>query len=560
MSGSPYIPVDSWIYPAVLRLYSLGFLDHVYLGLRPWTRASLSHMLEDTDAKIEDAKAGPVTDEARELNDALNHELHPDTRGPCPERIGDVRIESTYSVVRAISGMPLRDSFHLGSTIVNDYGRPYENGFNNYSGLSGYATAGRFTLYARGEFQGAPSAAGYSAAVYQALATVDATINPITGLAYGNQATIPLGPIGTAVQGRFLEAYISYRFLNHVFSFGKQDEWLGPAQGASMAYSNNAENIYAFHINRIEPLYVPFLSRFTGPFRYEFLVGALRGHTLMPNPLYANNPAVQANVISPGNPWVHVEKINFRPTRNLEFGFERTVMWGGEGHSPVTLHTFLRSFFSTYSPATAVKNGPDDPGARFASFDFSYRLPFVRNWLTLYSDSELHDDVSPIDAPRRASWRPGLYLSHLPGAPRLDLRIESASTDPSNSNSAIQYGHFMYWEGLERQGYTNQGQLFGDWIGREDKGGQAWITWHLSGNEWLQAGFRSQKATTYFIPGGTTLNDINFQAVKRIGRDFEIRGDFALEHWKAPIYLPGQHTVTATTIQLTWFPERKIGF
>ena len=22
--GSPYIPVDSWVYPAVLRLYSLG--------------------------------------------------------------------------------------------------------------------------------------------------------------------------------------------------------------------------------------------------------------------------------------------------------------------------------------------------------------------------------------------------------------------------------------------------------------------------------------------------------------------------------------------------------
>ena len=30
--GSPYIPVDSWIYPAVLRLYSLGYVDHVYLG------------------------------------------------------------------------------------------------------------------------------------------------------------------------------------------------------------------------------------------------------------------------------------------------------------------------------------------------------------------------------------------------------------------------------------------------------------------------------------------------------------------------------------------------
>jgi len=36
--GSPYIPVDSWVYPAVLRLYSVGYVDHVYLGMRPWTR------------------------------------------------------------------------------------------------------------------------------------------------------------------------------------------------------------------------------------------------------------------------------------------------------------------------------------------------------------------------------------------------------------------------------------------------------------------------------------------------------------------------------------------
>jgi hypothetical protein len=51
-------------------------------------------------------------------------------------------------------------------------------------------------------------------------------------------------------------------------------------------------------------------------------------------------------VINPGDPWVDVEKVNFKPTPNLEFGFERTSMFGGEGHSPVTLHTFLKSFFS----------------------------------------------------------------------------------------------------------------------------------------------------------------------------------------------------------------------
>jgi hypothetical protein len=561
--GSPYIPVDSWVYPAVLRLYSLGFVDDVFLGMRPWTRASVSHMVEEAGARIEDADAGPATNEAQNIYYALMHELRFDTQGPCLAHQGNSRVESVYSVARAISGTPLRDSFHLGSTIINDYGRPYENGFNNYSGASGYATAGRFTFYVRGEFQGAPSAAGYSQTLAQALSTVDGTtfLNTATGLPY-DQATIPMGPIATTTDGRVIEAYVSAHLLNHEISFGKQDDWLGPGLGGGMAYSNNAENIYSFRINRIEPLHIPLLSRLTGPFRYDFLVGSLRGHTFMPNPAYVANPSPNLpNVINPGDPWVHVEKISFRPTENLEFGFERTVIWGGEGHAPITIRTFLKSFVSLSSPTNVgVKFGPTDPGARFGAFDFSYRLPFVRKWLTLYADSEVHDDVSPIDAPRRASWRPGLYLSHVPGIPKLDIRAEAATTDPSSSNGASQYGHFMYWETIQRQGYTNQGQLFGDWIGREDKGGQGWITYHLSGNEWLQVGVRNQKATTYFIPGGTTLNDINFQAVKRIGKDFELNGNFSYERWKAPIYLPGQQTVTTTTIQLTWFPERKISF
>jgi hypothetical protein len=333
--------------------------------------------------------------------------------------------------------------------------------------------------------------------------------------------------------------------------------------GGGMAYSNNAENIYSFRINRIEPLHIPLLSRLLGPFRYDFLIGGLHGHTYMPNPANpsGSNPNLP-NVINPGDPWVHVEKVSFRPTENLEFGFERSVIWGGEGHGPITIHSFLKSFVSMSSPSGTVKYGRDDPGARFGAFDFSYRLPFVRKWLTLYTDSEVHDDVSPADAPRRAAYRPGLYLSHVPGVPKLDIRVEAASTDPSSSGSASHYGHFMYWEGIQRQGYTNQGQLFGDWIGRGDKGGQGWITYHLSGNEWLQVGVRNQKATTYFIPGGTTLNDINFQVVKRIGKDFEINGNFAYEHWKAPMYtqLGGQQTVTTTTVKLTWFPGRKVSF
>jgi Capsule assembly protein Wzi len=557
---SPYIPVDSWVYPTVFRLYGLGFIDTVYLGMRPYTRSSLNHMLEEAGERIKDADPGPATDEAEGIYESLTHELHFDDQGPCGAHKGNTRVESVYSVERAIGGTPLRDSYHLGSTIINDYGRPYQSGFNDYSGASAYASAGHFLLYVRGEFQAAPSDAGYSTPLAQELSTLDETnyfYNPSCYVAGSgpscipiplNQlSTIPVGPIASATYGRIMEAYASAHYLNHEISIGKQDDWLGPGLGGAMAYSNNAENIYSFHINRIEPLHIPLLSYITGPFRYEFLVGSLKGH------------------VYPNDPWVHVEKVSFKPTENLEFGFERTVIWGGENHVPITLHTFLRSFFSTVNVTGAVKNSAVDPGARFPAFDFSYRLPLMRKWLTFYADSEAHDEISPPDSPRRSSYRPGLYLSQVPGIPKLDIRAEAVNTDPSTRDS--QNGHFEYFENIQRQGYTNKGVLFGDWIGREDKGGQGWITYHLSGNEWLQVGVRAQKATKDFIPGGTTLNDINFQAVKRIGKDFEINGSFAFEHWRAPIYPTGtptypasQQSATTTAIQLTWFPKNKLRF
>jgi hypothetical protein len=64
----------------------------------------------------------------------------------------NTRLESAYTLARVTTGTPLRDSFHLSSTVVNDYVRPYANGFINYTGAGGYAIAGRFTVYARGEF------------------------------------------------------------------------------------------------------------------------------------------------------------------------------------------------------------------------------------------------------------------------------------------------------------------------------------------------------------------------------------------------------------------------
>ncbi|MFZ0661598.1 MAG: capsule assembly Wzi family protein [Acidobacteriaceae bacterium] len=539
--GSTYVPMDSWVYPALDRLHSLGYLDAAYMGMRPWTRNSIVHMLQATADKID---ANPNDTEAREIYLSLLSEFQNGTQGHSGPHAAHIEFESAYTVLRGITDTPLNDSFHLGQTIVNDYGRPYQAGFNGYSGFSAGADAGRLSFYFRGEYQHAPGADGYSLPMATYLSE---NIDYIPFATNPDQATIPLGPIPAANHFRILEASISYHLLGHEISFGKNDQWLSPALGGSMSWSTNAEAPYAFEINRVEPLRVPLLSRATGPFRYEFFVGSLKGHTF------------------PNAPWVHMEKISFKPTRDLEFGFERTAIWGGKGHGclvagvivpcdqPITLHTFLKSFFSFQNVPLAEKYSRDDPGARFGSFDFDYRLPFLSKWVTLYSDSIVHDDVSPVSAPQRAGVRPGMYLSRFPGLEHLDLRVEGVSTDPAVNANAN--GNFLYYEAVQKQGPTNKGHLFADAIGRDAKGGQAWLTYHISPREDAQFSYRDVKVDQKFIPSGTTQNDYQFAVRKRFMNNFEARGWVQYERWVAPFYKPGVQHDTTIQAQITWFPK-----
>ena len=82
----------------------------------------------------------------------------------------------------------------------------------------------------------------------------------------------------------------------------------------------------------------------------------------------------------PVAPWVHAEKISIKPTPNFEFGFQRTVIWGGGDHAPITLGTFWHSFYSISDTNGGEKFSRNDPGARFSAFDFSWRLPYLTKW------------------------------------------------------------------------------------------------------------------------------------------------------------------------------------
>jgi hypothetical protein len=513
--GQVYVPLDSWVYPAFERLISLGYADSAFLGLRPWTRTSCLQILQETYPKLE---AAPQDKEAWRIFQALAVEFGVDAgQTNAQAEVADLYTRNMY-----IGGRPINDSFHFGQTLINDYGRPYQQGFNALDGFTARAQGYHFSLDVRGEYQHAPGRAAYPESVQELFSQVDST--PL----------LAAQPVPQTNVFRLINANLGVSVLNHEISVGKADDWWGPTQTGSMALSNNAEPVYALRINRVTPLRVPLLSDLLGPFRYEGIFGSLKGHRY------------------PNAPWMHAEKFSFKPTRSLEFGFSRVVIFAGKDHVPLTFGSFWHSFTSFSNVTLDEKQGRNDPGFRSSTFDFTLRIPWMEKWLTLYCDSIVHDDVSPLAAPRRAAVNPGIYLSHLPGLPHVDLRGESVSTDPVSST---QGGQFLYYEYEYPDGYTNKGNFLGSWMGREGKGGQVWLTDWLSPKEYVQVSYRNAKVSKNFIPGGTTQNDVDVKAVLRVKDDLELNAFGQMEFWKVPALASGQRHDFTASVQLTYYPK-----
>jgi len=139
--GSPYVELDSWIYPALERLAALGFINHEFLAMRPWTRIECAELVEEAGDELQAERID--SSEANQLYDALLQEFRTDAEVSSAGVEPSLHVESVYAGATNITGQPLNNSYHFGQTIINNFGRPYEQGFNSVSGFSGWSTAGR---------------------------------------------------------------------------------------------------------------------------------------------------------------------------------------------------------------------------------------------------------------------------------------------------------------------------------------------------------------------------------------------------------------------------------
>ena len=537
--GSPYVPLDSWIYPAFDRLAALGYVDSGFLGMRPWTRLECARLLNEAG---ESFLSPDSPSEAAKTYFVLAREFAGDFKEMSEGKNRTAKLESVYASLGGIAGQPLTDAYHFGETVVNDYGRPYQEGFNFVDGFSGWMTSGHWVGYVRGEFQHASSAPALSDSARQYI------------FSSNNVPSVPPDiPIPSVNRFKLLDAYVGLNFSNWQITFGPQTLWWGPSRGGPLMFNDNAPPVNMLRVNRVSPFKLPSFLGWLGPLRMEWFLGQLAGHEFV----FQTNTGIVGQFGQPigRQPFIDGAKFSFKPLRNFELGFSVTSVFAG-GPTPLTAHTFLQSY------SLGNGSGALDPGDRRSGLDFTFRVPGLQDWLTFYTEAFVEDELSPIAYWRNSAIWSGLYLPQIPKLNKLDLRVEGGYTDlPGNLQSGLASNpHYnpgiFYTNTRYPNGYTNDGQLLGNWMGRQSTGAQAWTTYRFSPRNFIQLGFRHQKVSQQVMPGGATLTDFSVSADFWPRADLSVSSSVQYERWLFPVIGPGADSNVATSVKFTFWPHK----
>ena len=528
--GSSYVPLDSWVYPALERLAALGYIQSQSLSIRPWTRLECARLLTEAAPR---SAASDATAEARQLYAALSTEFGYEAGLMNGNRNLNAQLESGYSRFLGISGTPLTDNYHFGQTLLNDYGRPYEEGFNSVDGASGYATAGPLVLYGRGEYQSAPSGVTPTQPMLDFFNRTD------------NWPATPATPVASISRFRLLDTYVGVNLGNWQFSFGKNSLWWGPSEGGTMIFTNNAAPLNnMFTVDRVSPFRLPWFFRYLGDIRFEGFIGHMTGiqfQTTVYSGATSSTTLGQYGKNLHPEPFLSGGKISFKLTSDLEFAMSKTTVYGGPGN-PLTVKTFLDSTFGRHINGDVLGDGR-------TTADFSYRLPGLRNWLTLYGETLSEDEPSPIPYMRRNASQAGLYLAKFPGIPKLDLRLEGGYTNPIAFCGICIYSNAQY-----NSGYNNDGRLIGTWIGRAAQGEQIRTSYWLGPRKKVGLELRHRTLDPGYVPQGGNQNDVAVNADIFAGPGFRFTGNLQYERWLIPLLATNRQSDVAASFELGFWP------
>ena len=212
------------------------------------------------------------------------------------------------------------------------------------------------------------------------------------------------GESGTRVGETAVEAGIPSASLQ----IGNIATWYGPGRLGALIFTNNARSYPGIRFHNPVPITVPGFFSFLGNVQYDLFFARLEEDRPIPNPVLFGM------------------RLASRPSRYLEIGFSRSMIYGGEGHD-----SGLSAWWDAFNAQNT--NTPSEGGLsnQIAGFDVTLTLPFAFQPVQAYVEMAGEDSAdlgsTSIPFPSKRAYVIGVFLPTLFGSAANDLRVEWAS-------------------------------------------------------------------------------------------------------------------------------------
>ena len=199
------------------------------------------------------------------------------------------------------------------------------------------------------------------------------------------------------------------------------------------------------------------------------------------------------------------------------------------------------------------------PGDNHSEIDWTFYVPKVHRYFVLYGDAYAEDDMLPIENPARNPWHPGIYVTRIPGIPKLDFHLEGVSTEQQGAFSLNDNrGQFNYWNMTYRDGYTNAGNLIGNTVGRDGRTIQAWFNYWFSAQDTLRFTYRHNAVASDFLPGGGAWQDYSVRNDAYLKSGLYVKTELQYENIsRFPALFNGPKSNFTAVVEVGFIPRGK---
>jgi hypothetical protein len=218
---------------------------------------------------------------------------------------------------------------------------------------------------------------------------------------------------------------------------GRDSQWWGPGYHGALLLSDNAEPFTMIKLTNPSPITLPWIFKYLGPFGFTFFVTNLE----------KDRPVAE--------PHMYGIRLNFKPSRYIEIGLERTAILGGKGR-PDDFKTWIDSI--TGQTHSGGQTNIDDERA---GMDLKITIPWHVQPMQIYLQADGEDMSARLPIPQSYAFLGGLYLPKALGAERFDLRLEYATTRGRSNDPYVWYTHSIYTS------YTYKGNIIGHHVGTD---------------------------------------------------------------------------------------------